>query len=133
MESKFVFPRINQFSALIVGWGNYIAFTKSGARTRYKLGTPNGSYLAQFMAILFLYYFDDKQVFNSRKSYLHKACRFTNVFYFTDDLYAVIEICLFETHFREIYIGKLEFKRENVWTSFLNIGTEIRDKILTFI
>ena len=62
---------------------------------------------------------------------MHKACRFTNAFYFIDDLYAIGGNSLFEENFIEIYPGKLELKRENVSTSFPYNGIEIQDKILT--
>ena len=54
---------------------------------------------SQFIANLFLHYFENKWILNLKKLDLHKARSFTNTFHFIDDLHIINDNWLFEKHF----------------------------------
>lgn len=61
---------------------------------------------------------------------MNKALRFTNKFYFIDDLCAINDNNLFEKYFREIYPEELKLKKENISktkASFSSIDLFIKD------
>lgn len=67
---------------------------------------------------------------NLKKSNLNKARRFTNTFYFIDDLCAINDNDLFEKYFKEIYPEELKLKRENISkskASFFTIDLVTKD------
>ena len=67
---------------------------------------------------------------NLKKSNLNKAHRFTNTFYFIDDLCAINDNDLFEKYFKEIYPEELKLKKENISkskASFFTIDLVTKD------
>ena len=80
------------------------------------------------MANLFLYHFESKWLKNLKKTNLVKARKFSNTFRFIDDLNAMNDDGLFESHFHEIYPPELELKKEhgNDNASFLDLDISLR-------
>ena len=73
-----------------------------------------GSDPALFMTNLLLCYFENKWILNLKRSKLHKACSFTKIFWFTDDLWATNDNGLIKKHSQEMYPEELKLKKENV-------------------
>ena len=97
---------------------------------RQVIGIPMGSDPAPFMANLFLYHFESKWLKDLKKTNLLHARKFSNTFRFIDDLNAMNDCGLFESHFHEIYPSELELKKEhgNDNASFLDLSIHLREQ-----
>ena len=82
-----------------------------------------------FLADLFLYYYENKWLLDTKKIDLQKARLFINLF--TDDLCAINVHLEFDKNYRVIYPSGLELNKENRKTfeaSFLDLSVIIEKK-----
>ena len=82
-----------------------------------------------FLAHLFLYYYENKWLLDTKKIDLQKARLFINLF--TDDLCAINVHLEFDKNYRVIYPSGLELNKENRKTfeaSFLDLSVIIEKK-----
>ena len=109
-------------------------FTLGTMCFRQLIGIPMGSDPAPFMANLFLYYFENKWLQDTKKRDLQKARMFSNTFRFIDDLCALNDKGEFERNCKQIYPEELELKKENIGhheASFLDLSIKIANKKFT--
>ena len=63
---------------------------------------------------LFLYYYENKWLLDTKKRDLQKARLFSNLFCFIDDLCAINNHLEFQKNYKDIYPSKLEFKSDSI-------------------
>ena len=73
--------------------------------------------LLSFMTSLFLYYFRNKWILKTKTKDLQKACLFSNLFCFLDDLWAVNNHLKFDRNYKDSYSLELKLKIEKISTS----------------
>ena len=76
---------------------------------------------ATFMEYLFLYYYENKWLLDTKKRDLHKPLLFSNTFRFIDDLCAINNRLEFDRNFKNIYLSEVQLKKENIPTSKASI------------
>ena len=72
---------------------------------------------APFMANLFLYYYENRWLLDTKKRDLLKARFFSNTFHFIEDLCTIKDHLKFDRNFKNIYPSKLQLKKGNISTS----------------
>ena len=72
---------------------------------------------AHFLAKLFLHYYENKWVLDTKKRDLRKARLFSNTFCFIDDLCAINDHLEFDRNFKNTFPSELQIKKENISTS----------------
>ena len=83
-------------------------FTFGSKVFRQIIGIPMGSDPAPYMANLFLYHYESLWIKNLKKDDLQKARRFSNTFWFIDDLLTINDDNLFANYFGQIYPEELQ-------------------------
>ena len=92
---------------------------------------PVGSDSAPFMASLFLYYYEDKWIWKTKRKDLVATQKFGNVFHFIDDLTSINDGREFKKALHKIYPPELGLKKENTLpfeASFLDLNIKIWNK-----
>ena len=90
-----------------------------------------GSDPAPSMANLFLYYYENKWLLDTKKRDLSKAHLFSNMVRFKDDLCAINDYLEFDRNLNNIYPSDLLLKKENISTcqvSFLDLSVITENK-----
>ena len=91
---------------------NRCFFTFGQKIYRQVIGIPMGSDPAPFMANLFLYHYESKQIKDLKKTDLQKARMFRHTFRFIDDLLTINDDNLFMEYYKVIYPPELQLNLE---------------------
>ena len=76
-----------------------------------------GSDPPPFMVNLFLYYYGNNWLLDTKRRYLRKAHLFSNMFRFIEKLCAINSHLEFDRNFQNIYPSELQLRKENISTS----------------